>query len=683
MAERVALTRAMTRSGTVLALGPARPGARQALDRRRRRQRQPDARARRRGLRRLRADDLRPRPRPHRRHARQARLHSRLRLAAGHRHCFAGRRARSAAPSSARPPTSRPPTSASTPSATSPATVESIAAHHRLDPVEEARRRPRRPGHGREVRLRRLHGDARRRRASSPRASSHVANGAGPADDGAHHRHERAARLAPPATRSRSPMRIDYLTGRRREPRFHEVTVALAAEMLLLGRPRRDHRGRLRAQIEDAHRRPAARPRSSQRMVAALGGPRDLLDDPSAICRRRRSCRPSTPSAPASCRRSPRASSASPSSRSAAAARGPRTAIDHAVGLHRARRHRRARSRPSGRSPSSMRAREATREAAARAAARAYRLGEAADRPRPRPMRRVDTHRGRRRMSLLVAITRWEPEPWVERFRRATARTALVVALGEPFDRRAVHYAASWKHPPGSLAGLPNLAGDLLARRRRRSSHERPAPAGRADRARGRRRPHQPHERIRGAALPDASCGASALSTRSRRRSSGPTTATSPPPRDVRVGIMGLGVLGQDAARKLRGDGLRRRRLEPHADGRCEGIADLCGRGAASTRVPRPHRHPGLPAAADARHARHPRTARCFARLARDGPLGGPVPDQCRPRRPPGRGRHPRLPRRRHPASRHPRRVRDRAPAARSRRSGPTRASRSRRTTRR
>src|SRR3712207_6235299 len=28
---------------------------------------------------------------------------------------------------------------------------------------------------------------------------------------------------------------VDYLTGRRREPRFHEVTIALAAEMLVLG----------------------------------------------------------------------------------------------------------------------------------------------------------------------------------------------------------------------------------------------------------------------------------------------------------------------------------------------------------------------------------------------------------------------------------------------------------------
>ena len=51
----------------------AGPQGRQALDGRRRRQDQPDPGAARRGLRRLRADDLGPRPRPHRRHARQAR----------------------------------------------------------------------------------------------------------------------------------------------------------------------------------------------------------------------------------------------------------------------------------------------------------------------------------------------------------------------------------------------------------------------------------------------------------------------------------------------------------------------------------------------------------------------------------------------------------------------------------
>ncbi len=59
-------------------------------------------------------------------------------------------------------------------------------------------------------------------------------------------------------------------------------------------------------------------------------------------------------------------------------------------------------------------------------------------------------------MTLLVAITGWQVEPWIDRFRRLLPERGIAV-LGEPFDRRAVDYAVAWKHPPGSLAGLPNL----------------------------------------------------------------------------------------------------------------------------------------------------------------------------------------------------------------------------------
>ena len=85
--ERVALTGrcALGREPRLAAENSAGPDRRQALDRRRRRQRLADAGADARRLRRLRADDLRPRPRPHRRHARQARFHPRLRVAAGPR----------------------------------------------------------------------------------------------------------------------------------------------------------------------------------------------------------------------------------------------------------------------------------------------------------------------------------------------------------------------------------------------------------------------------------------------------------------------------------------------------------------------------------------------------------------------------------------------------------------------
>ena len=65
---------AVRRDDRLARAGPAGPDPRQAFDRRRRRQRVAHARPDAGGLRRLRADDLGPRPRPHRRHARQARF---------------------------------------------------------------------------------------------------------------------------------------------------------------------------------------------------------------------------------------------------------------------------------------------------------------------------------------------------------------------------------------------------------------------------------------------------------------------------------------------------------------------------------------------------------------------------------------------------------------------------------
>ena len=192
MPERVALTVAMRDSGDVLELaGRQRPGARQAFDRWRRRQRLADAGADRRRLRRRGADDLRPRPRPHRRDARQARFDSRLPHAAGRsaasegdrrgrlRHHRPDRRSRARRQAALRHPRRHRDGRVS-------------AAHHRLDPVEEARGRPSGPGARREDRLGRLHGrDGRGARAREE--SRRGGERRGPEDERAHHRHERAA----------------------------------------------------------------------------------------------------------------------------------------------------------------------------------------------------------------------------------------------------------------------------------------------------------------------------------------------------------------------------------------------------------------------------------------------------------------------------------------------------------
>jgi glyoxylate/hydroxypyruvate reductase len=59
-------------------------------------------------------------------------------------------------------------------------------------------------------------------------------------------------------------------------------------------------------------------------------------------------------------------------------------------------------------------------------------------------------------MTLLLAMPDWSVDEWRSRF-AAHLPDLDIAALGEPFDRRAVHYVAAWKQPEGSLAGLPNL----------------------------------------------------------------------------------------------------------------------------------------------------------------------------------------------------------------------------------
>ena len=73
---------------------------------------------------------------------------------------------------------------------------------------------------------------------------------------------------------------MDYLTGRSRPARLHEVTMALCAEMLILGKLAADEteaRAKLQAGLDSGE----AAERFS-RMVAALGGPADLIERPDA-----------------------------------------------------------------------------------------------------------------------------------------------------------------------------------------------------------------------------------------------------------------------------------------------------------------------------------------------------------------------------------------------------------------
>ena len=82
--------------------------------------------------------------------------------------------------------------------------------------------------------------------------------------------------LGSTAGNARRGARGDRLPDRRdREPRLHEVTIALAALAARAGRPGRHGRPRRRPSRRWT---PARRPSASRAMVAALGGPADLLE---------------------------------------------------------------------------------------------------------------------------------------------------------------------------------------------------------------------------------------------------------------------------------------------------------------------------------------------------------------------------------------------------------------------
>jgi thymidine phosphorylase len=71
---------------------------------------------------------------------------------------------------------------------------------------------------------------------------------------------------------------IDYLTGKRRDKRLHEVTIALAGELLFPLRPHRHRFGRrTKAETALGNGEPAE---IFAKMVAALGGPRDMMEKP-------------------------------------------------------------------------------------------------------------------------------------------------------------------------------------------------------------------------------------------------------------------------------------------------------------------------------------------------------------------------------------------------------------------
>jgi thymidine phosphorylase len=178
----------------------------------------------------------------------------------------------------------------------------------------------------------------------------------------------------------------DYLTNRRREPRFHEVTVALGAEMLVLGRLAGSV-AEARSRIEQAVASGAAA-EVFQRMVAALGGPPDLVERPSAHLQAARVVRPVLPDGAGTVQRI-----AARDIGVAVVALGggrtrPQDPVDHAVGFSELAGlgARVDRERPLG----VVHARsEAAAEAAARALRQAYTIGVSAELGAPIVLERI------------------------------------------------------------------------------------------------------------------------------------------------------------------------------------------------------------------------------------------------------------------------------------------------------
>ena len=143
---------------------------------------------------------------------------------------------------------------------------------------------------------------------------------------------------------------------------------------------------------------------------------------------------------------------------------------------------------------------------------------------------------------------------------------------------------------------FPKLERDLQSRRRRRRGRGRRDAAGRAAGARRGRRSHPAHDRICRDARADASPPSGLLRGKPAQKVWAPKLQWAASA--LRVGVMGLGVLGRDAARGAGAHRLRRRGLEQHAEVDFRRRV-LCGRGRARP-LSRAHRCAGLPAAADA-----------------------------------------------------------------------------------
>jgi glyoxylate/hydroxypyruvate reductase A len=153
-------------------------------------------------------------------------------------------------------------------------------------------------------------------------------------------------------------------------------------------------------------------------------------------------------------------------------------------------------------------------------------------------------------MTFLVAMGSGDPDPWVRQF-AALLPDRRIAKLGEALDPREVEYAMTWYHPVGSLAQFPNLKAVFSMG------------AGVDHLFRDPDLPNVPMARVVDPDLTNRMSEYVVLHALSimrqarcyREQQQGRIWLDDdwqPAASDVRVGVMGLGVLGLDAVRKLK-----------------------------------------------------------------------------------------------------------------------------------
>lgn len=221
--------------------------------------------------------------------------------------------------------------------------------------------------------------------------------------------------------------------------------------------------------------------------------------------------------------------------------------------------------------------------------------------------------------AILLAISGWEPEAWLERF-RAEAKGREVRLWPETGDPAAIDYACVWKQPAGLLATLPKLKAIFSLG------------AGVDHLLTDPSLPDVPIVRIVDPDLTRRMAGYVALHVllhqrkmklyEAERRERAWRDHYEAPPDQVRVGIIGMGVLGTAAAQVLRQLGFRIAGFS-RSPKTIPGIETFAGEATMNAFLGR----------SDILVCLLPLTAETrgmlrydlFRRLARDGALGGPV----------------------------------------------------------